>query len=235
LAARANERTAYTSRWGTRLLKELDAGRPLPRTYPYPIEVWELGGKQLWIALGGEVVVDYALRFKDRYGAETWISGYANDVMAYIPTLRVLKEGGYEGNTSMMVYGMPAERWGTDVEEIIAAGVDRVLHPDDIAADAVPRGPAALEANAGAPVFDQPGAAGISGACGFAAVGGAHHHDGNEGTHGQAKSNLLHQRHLSVQSLQHAGHQFSCAMRASAPLSIPVVAAASAPTLALMS
>jgi neutral ceramidase len=125
LAARANERTAYTSRWGTRLLKELDAGRPLPRTYPYPIEVWELGGKQLWIALGGEVVVDYALRFKDRYGAETWISGYANDVMAYIPTLRVLKEGGYEGNTSMMVYGMPAERWGTDVEEIIAAGVDR--------------------------------------------------------------------------------------------------------------
>ena len=40
------------------------------RTYPYPIEVWELGGKQLWIALGGEVVVDYALHFKDRYGAD---------------------------------------------------------------------------------------------------------------------------------------------------------------------
>ena len=49
--------------------------------------------------------------------------------MAYIPTLRVLKEGGYEGNTSMMVYGMPAERWGTDVEEIIAAGVDRGVQP----------------------------------------------------------------------------------------------------------
>jgi neutral ceramidase len=124
LTARAHERTAYTSRWGARLLKELDAGRSLPRTYPYPIEVWELGGKQLWIALGGEVVVDYALRFKDRYGAETWVSAYANDVMAYIPSLRVLKEGGYEGNASMMVYGMPAERWGTDVEEIIAAGVE---------------------------------------------------------------------------------------------------------------
>ncbi len=125
LTARAHEKTAYTSRWGTRLLKELDAGRALPRTYPYPIEVWQLGGKQLWIALGGEVVVDYALRFKDRYGPETWVSAYANDVMAYIPSLRVLNEGGYEGSTSMMVYGMPAERWGTDVEEIIAAGVDR--------------------------------------------------------------------------------------------------------------
>jgi hypothetical protein len=125
LTARARERTAYTSRWGARLLAELDAGRPLPRTYPYPIEVWQVGGKQLWIALGGEVVVDYALRFKDRYGPEAWVSSYANDVMAYIPSLRVLKEGGYEGNTSMMVYGMPAERWAPDVEEIIAAGVDR--------------------------------------------------------------------------------------------------------------
>jgi neutral ceramidase len=125
LEARARERTGYVSRWGTRLLKELDAGRSLPRTYPYPIEVWRLGGRQLWIALGGEAVVDFDLRFKERYGPETWVSAYASDVMAYIPSLRVLKEGGYEGNTSMLVYGLPAERWAPDVEEIIAAGVDR--------------------------------------------------------------------------------------------------------------
>ena len=128
LEARSHDRAGYVSRWGTRLLKELEAGRALPRTYPYPIEVWELGGKQLWIALGGEVVVDYALRFKDRYGSATWVSAYANDVMAYIPSVRVLKEGGYEGNTSMLVYGMPAERWAPDIEEIIAAGVDRGVH-----------------------------------------------------------------------------------------------------------
>jgi hypothetical protein len=125
LTARAHERTAYVSRWATRLLKELDAGSPLARSYPYPIEVWQLGGKQLWIALGGEVVVDYALRFKDQYGPDAWVSAYANDVMAYIPSLRVLNEGGYEGNTSMMVYGMPAERWGSSIEQTIAAGVDR--------------------------------------------------------------------------------------------------------------
>jgi neutral ceramidase len=125
LTARARERTAYVARWATRLLKELDAGRPLAQSYPYPIEVWQLGGKQLWIALGGEVVVDYALRFKDLYGADTWVSAYANDVMAYIPSLRVLNEGGYEGNTSMMVYGMPAERWGSYVQQTIVAGVER--------------------------------------------------------------------------------------------------------------
>jgi hypothetical protein len=127
LVARSRERSAYIARWASRLLKEVDAGRPLARTYPYPIEVWQLGGKQLWIALGGEVVVDYALRFKHRYGAETWVSAYANDVMAYIPSLRVLKEGGYEGNTSMMVYGMPAERWGPNVEQTISIAVDRCV------------------------------------------------------------------------------------------------------------
>jgi neutral ceramidase len=118
---------AYYQRWATRLLKQLDEGRPLERTYPYPIEVWRLGGKQLWIALGGEVVVDYDARFKGRYGADVWVTSYANDVMAYIPSVRVLREGGYEGNTSMMVYGMPAERWNESIEETIAAAVNGLM------------------------------------------------------------------------------------------------------------
>ena len=120
-------RPGYIQRWASRLLKEMDAGQPLARTYPYPIEVWQLGGRQLWIALGGEVVVDYDLRFKDRYGAKTWVTSYCNDVMAYIPSLRVLREGGYEGNTSMIVYGMPAQRWAEDIEETIATAVDRAV------------------------------------------------------------------------------------------------------------
>ncbi len=119
---------AYIKRWAARLLREKDAGRPLARDYPYPVEIWRMGGKQLWIALGGEVVVDYDLRFKDRYGADTWVTSYANDVMAYIPSRRVIREGGYEGNTSMMVYGMPAERWDESIEETIAATVDRLVH-----------------------------------------------------------------------------------------------------------
>jgi hypothetical protein len=57
------------------------------------------------------------------------VTSYANDVMAYIPSLRVLREGGYEGNTSMMVYGMPAQRWSESIEETIAAAVDRLVRP----------------------------------------------------------------------------------------------------------
>jgi hypothetical protein len=47
--------------------------------------------------------------------------------MAYIPSRRVLMEGGYEGNTSMMVYGLPTERWAEDVEERIISGVHRCV------------------------------------------------------------------------------------------------------------
>lgn len=128
--------SGYQQRWASRLLDQIDDRIPLARTYPYPIQVWELGDEQLWITLGGEVVVDFALGFKKLYGEQTWVTGYCNDVMAYIPSLRVLEEDvpprassrwGYEGNTSMMVYGMPAERWHTDIEERIANAVETLV------------------------------------------------------------------------------------------------------------
>jgi hypothetical protein len=127
---------SYINRWAARLLKELDAGQPLERTYPFPLQAWKLGEKQLWITMGGEVVVDYVLGFKKQYGDDVWVAGYCNDVMAYIPSLRVLDEDipprkssrwGYEGNTSMMVYGRAAHRWADDIEELISDSADRMI------------------------------------------------------------------------------------------------------------
>lgn len=132
LASLAAAGSSYRNRWAARLLREVKAGRSLERTYPYPLQAWQLGGEQLWITMGGEVVVDYSLGFKQRFGGHTWIAGYCNDVMAYIPSLRVLDEdkppgSGYEGNTSMMVYGRAAERWADDVEQLITDGADRIV------------------------------------------------------------------------------------------------------------
>ena len=91
----------------------------LDGTYPYPVGVWSLGDEIDLIWLGGEVVVDYATRLKsERRGEQTWVAGYANDVMAYIPSLRVLKEGGYEGGDSNVYYGLPA-LWDEAIEETI--------------------------------------------------------------------------------------------------------------------
>ena len=79
----------------------------LAQDYPYPVQAWRLDDLT-WVFLGGEVVVDYSLRIKRNLGgSHTWVSAYCNDVMAYIPSLRVLKEGGYEGATSMIYYGQP--------------------------------------------------------------------------------------------------------------------------------
>ncbi len=126
------------------LLQQIDDGKPLSGTYPYPISVWRLGARQeksaekprtpdqtaptvTWVALGGEVVVDYALRLKAELGQpNTWIAGYANDVMAYIPSRRVLREGGYEGGGAMVYYGLPAN-WGPGLENQIIQGVHALL------------------------------------------------------------------------------------------------------------
>jgi hypothetical protein len=113
----------YVAARAKALLKEVEQKGSLRGTYPYPVQVWQLGPDLTWVALGGEVVVDYALRLKQELGAgTTWVAGYANDVMAYIPSRRVLQEGGYEGGGAMVYYGLPAA-WGPKVEELIVAAV----------------------------------------------------------------------------------------------------------------
>jgi neutral ceramidase len=109
------------------LLEDLDAGQPISATYPYPIGRWQLGSDIDWLFLGGEVVVDYAIRLKsERSGPQTWVAGYSNDVMAYIPSRRVLLEGGYEGGGAMVYYGLPSP-WTEQVETLIVDEVNRQL------------------------------------------------------------------------------------------------------------
>ncbi len=87
------------------------------------MQAWQIGRDLTFVALGGEVVVDYSLRLKKELGRDgTWVAGYTNDVMAYIPSLRVLKEGGYEGGGAMVYYGLPTV-WGPKVEDVIVAAV----------------------------------------------------------------------------------------------------------------
>ena len=71
------------------------------------------------------------VRLKAELGEQTWITAYSNDVMAYIPSRRVLLEGGYEGQSSMMVYGLPTERWSSDVEERVMTGVHKLVRSLD--------------------------------------------------------------------------------------------------------
>jgi hypothetical protein len=111
-----------------RLLKILENAGKLDDRYPhYPVQVWRLGRELTWVALGGEVVVDYSIRLhKELPDRPLWITGYANDVMAYIPSARVLKEGGYEADSSMIFYGFPT-KWAPAIEEKIVAMVHQLV------------------------------------------------------------------------------------------------------------
>lgn len=83
--------------------------------HDYPVQVIRIGNDLTFITLGSEVVVDYSLRFKREFAGEAgvWVAGYSNDYTGYMPSLRVLKEGGYEA----------AAGWAEDVEERIVKKV----------------------------------------------------------------------------------------------------------------
>ena len=55
-----------------------------------------------------------------------WINAYSNDAPCYIPSERILKEGGYEGGGAMLYYGLPTI-WGPEVEETILKGVHALV------------------------------------------------------------------------------------------------------------
>lgn len=120
-------KSAYQARRARRLLDRISTEGPLAKTYPYPIQVWKVGDELTWVALGGEVVVDYSLRLKKELGpGNTWVTGYANDVMAYIPSERVLKEGGYEGASSMIPYQQPSS-WKPGLEQQIVETIHAIV------------------------------------------------------------------------------------------------------------
>ncbi len=109
------------------MLSILDRDGHLPADYPYPVEAWQFGHDLTLVALGGELLSDYALRLKKEFaGKNLWVAGYSNDVFAYIPSLRVLREGGYEGGEAMIYYGQPGP-WAPSVEETIVATVHRAV------------------------------------------------------------------------------------------------------------
>jgi hypothetical protein len=121
LVSMKEELKTYQKTWAENLLNELEAGKTLPTSYPYPVEMWQLGSQTI-VSLGGELLVNYPIRLKSILGNDIIVMGYSNDLMGYIPGEEVLSEGRYEGESSRMVYGLPAT-WKTGIEEKIIGEV----------------------------------------------------------------------------------------------------------------
>ncbi len=125
--ARLQETNVWRVRHAKAMLQLYDERRPIRRYAGYPVQAVSFGRDLTLLALGGEVVVDYVLRVKKEFGDQRLIvAGYSNDVMSYIPSLRVLKEGGYEPEASMIYYGQPGP-YAEDVEETIFTAIRQAM------------------------------------------------------------------------------------------------------------
>ncbi len=100
-------------------LERLDRGEPLLSEISYPVQSFSFGKELSWLFLPGEVVVDYSLRLKQELNGERlWIHAYSNACPGYVPSERILKEGGYEGGGAMVYYDIPGP-YATGLEQKI--------------------------------------------------------------------------------------------------------------------
>ena len=120
----------YLRQWDEKRLYAIKNGG-LREYYDYPIQIVRFGNDLTLVALSGETCVDYSLRLKREFegpGA-LWVAGYSNDVLAYIPSKRVLREGGYEALRAMMYWSNPLHpsAFADTIEEIIIGKVHEML------------------------------------------------------------------------------------------------------------
>jgi hypothetical protein len=122
--------SVYDRAWDQRRLNALEAG-VLRDHYDYPVQVVRFGKELTLVALSGETCIDYSLRLKRELAGSSavWVAGYSNDIMAYIPSRRVLLEGGYEAGRAMVYWSNPLHpgRFADSLEERIIAKVHELL------------------------------------------------------------------------------------------------------------
>lgn len=142
LAASTNKPAAYAAQ---KNLDRLNRGEKLPTELPYSVQAWSFGNDLAMVFLPGEVTVDYELRLKVEFdAARLWVNGYANDALCYIPSRRVLAEGGYEGGGAMVYYDRP-NKFAPGIEDRIIAAVHDLIPREYAAqyrADVPPKAPA---------------------------------------------------------------------------------------------
>jgi len=114
----------YQARWAKGMISELKTKGHLIKSYPFPVGYWQIGQQKLFV-LGGESVISYSLKLKQIFGEQIFVMSYANDVVGYIPSEVVLEEGGYEGDTSQRVYGLPS-KWSSGVESAIISELENI-------------------------------------------------------------------------------------------------------------
>ncbi|MAT15831.1 MAG: hypothetical protein CMJ46_11255 [Planctomyces sp.] len=124
--AEGGEESIY-SRKANYLLNQLKTNGKVELTQNCPLNVAKFGNELLFIFVSGETVLDYARLSQFQFGGQmVWVAGYNNDVFAYLPSQRILIEGGYEGRTGI-VHQLTPTPFLPNVEEIVMGGIRQLV------------------------------------------------------------------------------------------------------------
>jgi hypothetical protein len=133
LEKEAQSKNKWERQHAEELLAELEKTGKLRTTYPTLVQVVRFGEDLILVAMPGETVVDYSLRFKSELaGPAVWVAGYSNDVFGYLPSLKVLKEGGYEGGGAMRYTSFPGP-FAPSVEKLVVDKVHELAQKTEVA------------------------------------------------------------------------------------------------------
>lgn len=117
----AGERRNAQSYGAQKMLERLDRNEPLLSHYNCPFSVWQFGNDLTLVGLSGEVVVDYVTLLEKALGPnQLWVAGYCHDVYGYLPSARVIQEGGYE---TRGLYSGGAGYFDVKAQDVVVAHV----------------------------------------------------------------------------------------------------------------
>lgn len=105
------------------VLARMEKNEPIDMTLVCPVQAFSFGKELTISAIGGETTTGYSVRTKaETPGDFVWVAGYSNNIFGYLPTYKILKEGGYESSERYTL-----GPFTDDVEERVMSGLKRVI------------------------------------------------------------------------------------------------------------
>jgi len=123
--ADAPHNSEFEVRSGLRSIHAIESGTIRDRI-PYYISVWQLDEDTHLIAMEGEVSTEYSLLIKRLFSNGNMIVlGYSNGVFSYVPTRKMIREGGYEAECNYF-FNLHGD-FVPEIEDIIIGQIAQAL------------------------------------------------------------------------------------------------------------